>query len=308
MDIPASGRADHVARSARISASWREDRAYLLAAARRILADADGAEDVVAEAYARLSAQVEAVRDARGWLVVVVRRIALDRLRSAHRRLTTPVDPAESALDLAPASAASSDDPADRISLDDENRRALAAVLDWLTPGERAAFLVHDVFGLPFDDIGTLLGRTPGACRQLASRARRSIRDSPSGVTAAAPPPDPQLDLLVERFVAACAGGDVGGLAALLHEDVSGWAVRGGAVLGEARGAGRVSARAASLFGRRSPWSMVPFPLEDGAGVLVTRSGSPAGMIRLIVDAGVIEGLQATLLDDWSAGPVGRLD
>lgn len=299
MDIPAPGGVGHEMRSSRIAASWRDDHGYLLVTASRILGDEDGAEDVVAEAYARLSAQVEAVRDARGWLVVVVRRIAVDRLRSARLRLTTPVDPAESGLDLAaPAGTASVDDPADRISLDDENRRALAAVSDWLTPGERAAFLLHDVFGLPFDDVGALIGRTPVACRQLASRARRSIRASAPRTPAGTPPPDPRLDHLVERFVAACASGDVAGLATLLHEDVSGWAVRGGAVLGEAHGAGRVSAQAASLFGRRSPWSMVPFPLEDGTEVLVTREGSPTGIVRLVVADGVIEGLRATLLED----------
>lgn len=281
--------------SAQIATSWRDDRDYLLATASRILGDADGAEDVVAEAFTRLAAQPDAARDARGWLVVVVRRISLDRLRSAHLRLSEPADPTEPVLDLAGLGEAPAADPADRITLDDEIRRALALVLDRLTPGERAAFLLHDVFGLPFADVGLLVGRSSAACRQLASRARRSIRTSGSGVTERTPL-DPRLDQVAERFVAACTSGDVDGLAAVLHDDVSGWAVRAGVVLSEVNGVARVSAQAVAFFGPRSPWGMVPFPLEDGAAALVTRGGSPAGLIRLVTDDGLITGLHATLL------------
>lgn len=278
-------------RAAQVMASWRDDRAYLLATASRILADPAAAEDVVAEAYTRLTAQQDRVRDARGWLVVVVRRIAVDRLRSAHLRLSEPVDPTQPEADRAAV------DPADRAALDDEIRRALSVVLDRLTPGERAAFLLHDVFGLPFDDVGLLVGRSAAACRQLASRARRAIRASGSEAAEPTAPPDRRLDQVAERFVTACSNGDVDGLAALLCEDVSGWAMRGGTVLSEVHGVSRVSVLAVSFFGPRSRWGMVPFGLDDDAAVLITRDGEPAGVLRLIVgEDGLIGELRGVLL------------
>lgn len=278
-------------RAAQVADSWRDDRVYLLATASRILADPVAAEDVVAEAYARFAAQQDAVRDARGWLLVVVRRIAVDRLRSAHLRLSEPADPTEPKPDPAAV------DPADRVTLDDELRRALSVVLDRLTPGERAAFLLHDVFGLPFDDVGLLVGRSGAACRQLASRARRAIRVSDPEAAEPTPPLDRRLDRVAERFVTACSDGDVDGLAALLCEDVSGWAMRGGVVLSEVHGVDRVSARAVSFFGRRSRWGMVPFGLDDDAAVLITLGGAPAGVIRLIVgEDGLIGELRGVLL------------
>src|SRR4051812_17115845 len=155
----------------RIEAAWRDDRAYLTAIASRVLSDPSEAEDVVQDGFARLAVQpVEEIQDLRGWLVVVVRRLALDRLGSAYRRLSVPGDP-HTLEQQTPEPRAP--DPADRITLDDEVRRALGVVLDQLSPAERAAFLLHDVFGISFDRIAEFVGRTPSACRQLASRARR---------------------------------------------------------------------------------------------------------------------------------------
>ena len=205
----------------RITTAWRDDRAYVIAIASRILADPTEAEDVVQDAFARLAVQrVEEINDVRAWLVVVVRRLALDRIGSAHRRHSTPSDP----HDMPPGPPDVSPDPADRITLDDEVRRALGVVLDQLLPPERAAFLLHDVFGIPFDKIAEIVGRTPAASRQLASRARRSIRaDDPAAPHRTS---DPGLQAVVERFIAACAGEDLQALAQTLHPDVQGWAQR----------------------------------------------------------------------------------
>lgn len=101
-------------------------------------------------------------------------------------------------------------DPADRITLDDEVQLALALVLDRLTPPERTAFVLHDVFGFPFDAVGDLVGRTPAACRQLASRARARVQTGK-------PPGRSDVEItrqrvLAERFIAACAGGDISDL------------------------------------------------------------------------------------------------
>src|SRR5690606_1598015 len=149
--------------------------------------------------FARLALQrIEEIDDLRAWLVVVVRRIALDRLGSAYRRFSTP----SAALDAEPVPG-----PEDRISLDDEVRRALGVVLDRLSPAERTSFLLHDVFGVPFPEVAALVGRSPEACRQLASRARRALRQAEPIHRSASL--DPELVAVVDQFLAACSGGDL---------------------------------------------------------------------------------------------------
>lgn len=275
----------------RIAAASRDDRAYLLAVANRILADPAEAEDVVQDAFARLAAQqVGQIRDLRGWLVVVVRRLALDRIGSAHARLSAPHDPTEWSFDVA----ADAPDPADRITLDDEIRRALSVVLDQLTAGERAAFLLHDVFGIPFESVAEMVGRTPTACRQLASRARRAIRDS--GPTSDAPSADPNLRSVADSFIAACAGGDLDALARTLHPDVSGWATLGGERVGFDVGAERVAAGSLRYLGPQSGWVLAPLALDGGMAVLATRRGDPVALIRLLITDGRIEAIHTVLL------------
>lgn len=284
-------------REQELSAVWGDDRDYLFVTASRILRDDGEADEVVAEAFARLAAQpVDAVRDTRGWLIVVVRRLALDRLRSAHWRLSEPVDPTGPRMDLA-APDTGGVDPADRVTLDDEIRRALSVVVGRLTPGERAAFVLHDVFGVPFAEIGTLVGRSAAACRQLAARARATIRATDELETDRTPGPVRELDRVAERFAAACSDGDVDRLAALLHQDVSGWAMLHGAVFNEVHGRHGVSTGTVAFFGPRSPWGIVPFALDDAPAVLIARRGELRGLIRLDTDAsGLITGLRAVLI------------
>jgi RNA polymerase sigma-70 factor (ECF subfamily) len=275
----------------RIVTAWRDDRAYVVAIAARILADPTEAEDVVQDAFARLAVQrVEDINDVRAWLVVVVRRLALDRLGSAHRRLSSPSDPHE----LPPGPADGVPDPADRITLDDEVRRALGVVLDLLSPAERAAFLLHDVFGIPFDRIAEIVGRSPAACRQLASRARRSIR----GTDPETPrrDPDPELQEVVERFIAACAGDDLQALARTLHPEVSGWASVDGERVGWATGIDKVAVRMLFFWGPRSGSRLVPLPLDDGMAILATRAGEPVAVARLEFRDGLVLSLNAVLL------------
>lgn len=276
----------------RIAAAWRDDRAYVIAIASRILADPTEAEDVVQDAFARLAVQrVEDIQDLRGWLVVVVRRLALDRLGAAHRRLSTPSDPQTMPRGRQEEHAP---DPADRITLDDEVRRALGVVLDQLSPPERAAFLLHDVFGIPFDRIAEIVGRTPAACRQLASRARRSIRDSDPSTPRQAP--DPELQAVAERFAAACAGDDLEALARLLHPDVKGWATIDGETVGYGAGIDAIAVRGLFFLGPRSGWHITPMPLDDGLGLLATRDGEPTAVIRLDVRDGLVHSLHTVLL------------
>jgi RNA polymerase sigma-70 factor, ECF subfamily len=276
----------------RIAAAWRDDRAYLIAIASRILADPIEAEDIVQDAFARLAVQrIEEIEEPRGWLVVVVRRLALDRLGSAHRRLSRPSDPRTLALSGFEPQAP---DPADRITLDDEVRRALGVVLDQLSPAERAAFLLHDVFGISFERIAELVGRPPSACRQLASRARRSIRESePSAARIA---PDPELQAVVESFTAACSGGDLEALARTLHADVSGWATVDGRRVGFAEGIDAVAERLLFFLGPRSGCLLSPLPLDDGLAVVATRAGEPVAMVRLDVADDHVRSMHAVLL------------
>lgn len=196
----------------RLETAWHDHRAYLVNLAYQMLGDVGAAEDVVQEAFLRLSrTEADALDDVRGWLTVVAGRLCLDQLRSARVRLVTALEPDR---DVAVAH-----DPADKVTLDDEVSRALWEVLNRLSPGERVAFVLHDVFGVPFDEIAETVGRPVGTCRQLARRARAKI-------AADAPRPGAvsQADhrSVTDAFVTACANGELEALAALLDPTVWG--------------------------------------------------------------------------------------
>jgi RNA polymerase sigma-70 factor, ECF subfamily len=216
----------------RIAEAWRDHRQRLMDVAYRMLGTLSEAEDAVQEAYARLMRNgVDGIDDLRGWLVTVTSRVCLDQLRSAQSRRTSYVGPwlPEPVID-APALGI---DPADRITLDDSVRMALLVVLEQLSPAERTAFVLHDVFQMSFDDVATVVGRSPAACRKLASRARQHIE-------AEGEPARFQVDAaeqrrLVERFAAAANSGDLDALLEVLDPDVAGDADTGGLVPGAAR-------------------------------------------------------------------------
>jgi RNA polymerase sigma-70 factor, ECF subfamily len=199
----------------RLGRAWRDDHRYLLNVAFRVLGSISEAEDAVQEAFARLvDRDLDEIDDVRGWLTVVVTRLCFDQLRSAdrQRRSSTPLH------DVDPAPTRSMD-PADRITLDDEVRLALHIVMAQLTPAERIAFVLHDVFSYSFNAISEVLGRSPAACRQLASRARRTVDPTDAGrfsVEAA------EAHRVAERFIAACSTGDLDGMLAVMHPDCSG--------------------------------------------------------------------------------------
>jgi RNA polymerase sigma-70 factor (ECF subfamily) len=205
----------------RVEDAWAEHRPYLVNLAFRMLGDIREAEDVVSEAFARLLASDAAgIDDARGWLIVVTSRLCLDQIRSARRRLQRPqdLDAIESRL---PGSGPSFADPADRVTLDDRVRLALTVVLDRLTPAERVVFVLHDIFGLPFETVAETVGRTAQACRQLARRARIEIDSAATGTGVGA---DSKAHRLVtQRFIQACATGDLAGLLDALDPAAAGW-------------------------------------------------------------------------------------
>ena len=190
---------------------WRANRPYLIDLAYRMVGDVGVAEDIVQEAFSRL-VRMNDIEDERGWLIVVTSRLCLDHVRSARVRREQSAEWLEETPSLA--------DPADRVTLDDSVRLALFVVLERLSPAERVAFVLHDLFGMPFDTVADTLGKAPAACRQLARRARQKIEGAGPRF-----PVDAVLHREVtDRFIAAAANGDLDGLLAVLDPDVSGTA------------------------------------------------------------------------------------
>ena len=204
--------------------AWRRHRPYLINLAYQILGDVGEAEDVAQEAFLRLSrADLNEIEDVRAWLTVVAGRLCLDQVRSARARYERP---AEFGVEVAALNQSRRVDPADRVTLDDEVRAALLEVLHRLSPGERVSFVLHDVFAVPFDAIAETVGRPAGTCRQLARRARAKFAMAqPKSVDVSTA----EHQLVTEKFIAACANGDLQALAAVLDPTV--WGV--GTVLAE---------------------------------------------------------------------------
>jgi len=251
---------------------YEASRPRLRAMAYRMLGSLSDAEDAVQEGWMHASAAgAEGVANLEGWFTTIVARVCLDMLRSRKSRREDPLDP-----DEAVASMAAAEGPESEAMLADSVGLALLVVLDTLPPAERVAFVLHDTFGLPFDEIAGITGRSPAAARQLASRARRRIQgsepDAPAGARLA------RQRQVVEAFLAASRGGDLAGLIAVLDPDVvltsDGAAVPAG-VARTVRGAQAVArgARAAAMRSRYGRLALV-----NGAPGLVMAPGG-----RLVV-------------------------
>jgi RNA polymerase sigma-70 factor (ECF subfamily) len=202
---------------------WREHHRYVLDIAYRMLGSVSDAEDAVQEAYARLvRTGPEGIEDVRGWLVVVVTRLCLDQLRSSRNKRESSVGA------WLPEPVVENDlaDPADRITLDDSVRMAMLVVLERLTPAERGAFVLHDVFGFSFEDVANILGRSVEGSRQLASRARKRVHQE-TGPSRFEVDPD-ELRRIADRFITAATDGDVDALMDVLDPSVVGWTDTGG--------------------------------------------------------------------------------
>jgi len=278
--------------------AWREHRRHVLDVAFRMLGNLAGAEDVVQEAFARLAkADIDSIDDAGGWLVVVASRLCLDRLRSDRRHPTTP----DEALGDRPEGGAV--DPADRVTLDDSVRLALHLVLERLTAAERTVFVLHDVFQYPFEAIGEIVGRTPAACRQLASRARRAVRADEGRARFVVEPAEQRR--VTERFIAACAGGDLDGLLTLLDPDVSGEADVGGRIgVRVVTGRDPVAAGLLQFFGPTSQTTLLSLPAGLQAGVVALRRGRVVTLATLTIRDGRVVHIDA-LADTERLAPLG---
>ncbi|MEV4225144.1 sigma-70 family RNA polymerase sigma factor [Nonomuraea sp. NPDC049725] len=196
----------------RLAGLFEEHRGGLRAVAYRMLGSVSEADDAVQEAWLRLSrSDVSGVDNLGAWLTTVVARLCLNMLRARRTRREDPLE----AQSGPAAGLTGGADPEEEAVLADSVGVALLVVLDRLSPAERLAFVLHDLFAVPFEDIAVMLERTPQAVRQLASRARRRVRGG------AAPRPDaPQRRRVVEAFLAATRGGDFEALVKLLHPDV----------------------------------------------------------------------------------------
>lgn len=190
---------------------FEEQRSYLMAVAYRMLGNRAEAEDAVQEAWLRYAQQTEEIRDPRGWLTTVTARICLDQLNSARVRRTAYPGEWLPAFVIEPDA-----DPADRAELSDQVSVALLVVLERLTPEQRVAFVLHDAFAVPFDEVAAVLDSTPAAARQHASRARKAVADGNIRHTAGLA----EQRRVLDAFLAAAQSGDMRTLAAVLAPDV----------------------------------------------------------------------------------------
>jgi RNA polymerase sigma-70 factor (ECF subfamily) len=253
-----------------------EQRPRLRAVAYRILGSLTEADDAVQDAWLRLSrGDSDQIDNLAGWLTTVTARICLNVLRARHNHREEPL---ESYLPEPIVSTGPGADPEHDALLADQVGIALQVVLEALPPAERLAFVLHDMFGVPFGEIATMVQRSPDATRQLASRARRRVRS-------AAPAPDPDLASqrrVVDAFFAASRSGDFDALVALLHPDAVLRNHRRDGVI-EVHGAER-GARGAMIAGNRD-YDVRPALINGAAGVIAFQRGKPVAVLAFTVVA-----------------------
>jgi RNA polymerase sigma-70 factor (ECF subfamily) len=263
-----------------LAAPFEEHRDHLRSVAYRMLGSLSEADDAVQEAWLRLHrAGASGVENLRGWLTTVVSRVCLDMLRSRRSRREEPLDAQPDR-----AAGAGVGDPESEAAMADSVGLALLVVLDTLAPAERLAFVLHDLFALPFEEIAGIVGRSPAAARQLASRARRRVQGAPA--------PDADLTRqrgLVEAFLAALRGGDLAALVAVLDPDV---VVRADRTVAppdgrETRGAADW-ARQAVQFSRAAQGAVVPALIDGEMGLALAPGGRVLRVLRFTIDGGRI--------------------
>lgn len=280
------------------------ERRHLLALGYRMLGTVAEAEDAVQETYARWYRLTPAERDAiaspRAWLTRVASRVCLDVLGSARVRRESYVGPwlpepvpssafgaagsRAGAVDPVAGTGAAPVDPLDRVTLDESISTALLVVLEAMTPAERVAFVLHEVFALPFDEIAGIVGRSPAACRQLAASARRRVRAGRERAV-----PRAEHDRVVAAFGRAAAGGDLAALVAVLDPQVVLTSDGGGRVSAARRpvhGADNVARFVLGLAAKFPDALLLPCETADGLGFAVRQEGAVTGVFTLSVRDG----------------------
>jgi RNA polymerase sigma-70 factor (ECF subfamily) len=261
---------------------FEEHRTHLRAVAYRMLGSLSEADDAVQDAWLRLSRSDAAeIENLGGWLTTVVARVSLNTLRSRRARREQPLGPhvPDPIVDRADGT-----DPEHEALLADSVGLALLVVLETLTPAERLAFVLHDMFSVPFDEVAPILERSPQAARQLASRARRRV-------SGAAPPPDADLGRqrkVVDAFIAAAREGDFDALVAVLDPDIVLRADAGAIsrLSREVHGAENVASQAV-MFSRLD-LEMHPALINGAAGIVATKDGRPFSVMACTVRDGKV--------------------
>jgi RNA polymerase sigma-70 factor, ECF subfamily len=264
-----------------LAEQFEENRTHLKAVAYRMLGSLGEADDAVQEAWIRLSrSDADEIQDLRAWLTTVVARISLNMLRSRKRRREESMDLRMPEPIVDPVDGT---DPEHEALLADSVGLALLVVLETLKPPERLAFVLHDMFGIRFEEIGQILDRSPQAARQLANRARKKVR-------AARTEPDPNLDAqreVVDAFLAAARDGDFERLVAVLDPDVVSRGDFGpGVPTREARGAEAVASNA--IMFQRLGLEVRPALINGAVGAVSMRDGKPFSIGAVTVRNGKI--------------------
>ncbi|MGN6126676.1 MAG: sigma-70 family RNA polymerase sigma factor [Humibacter sp.] len=270
-----------------LAARFEEHRVRLHHLAYRMLGSDSEADDAVQDAWLRLSRTDDTdIDNLGGWLTTVVSRICLNMLRSRATRGETEYDDALPDPVVEPVAGAG--DPESSAQLSDAVETALLLVLDRLTPAERVAFVLHDTFDVPFEQIGELLGREPGAARQLASRARRRVRadtgasDAQHGVSGRR---------IVDAFFAAARGGDFDQLVSILAPDAVLHVDGGSSATVIVRGGARIASRA-MMFANPDA-QLRPVLIDGRPGVLVMVNGRPFSLMAFRVEGDRVVGIDA---------------
>ena len=274
-----------------------QERRHLMALAFRMLGTVAEAEDAVQETYTRWYRMSQNDRDAivvpRAWLTRVASRVCLDVLASARVRHEQYVGPWLPEPVPLTAFAENEPDPLDRVTLDESISTALLVVLEAMTPAERVAFVLHDVFALPFAEIGEIVGRSPAACRQLATSARRRVDQRRARQV-----PRSEHDAVVKAFAAASRNGDLQALVTALDPAV---VLRsdGGGVVTAARnpvfGSDRVARFLLGVLQKNDRMEVLEQDTPDGLGFAIWEEGRIIGVVTLEVVGGRIAEVRMVL-------------
>jgi RNA polymerase sigma factor (sigma-70 family) len=262
-----------------LASRFEEHRPHLRAVAYRMLGSLPDADDALQNAWVRVNGSgTDEVQNLEAWLTTIVARVCLNMLRS---RASHPEEPLQTFVPDPIVSLDGNFDPVEEVLLADSVGLALQVVIDTLAPAERLAFVLHDMFDLPFEEIAPMVGRTPQAARQLASRARRRVK----GAEVPAPERDRgRQRAVVDAFFAAGRAGDFDALIALLHPDVVARSDSGPSHPERStviRGAEAVAGRA--RLGAALGAEILPVFLNGTAGVVVTVGGQPFSVMAFTV-------------------------
>ncbi|WP_141577305.1 RNA polymerase sigma factor SigJ [Actinomadura sp. WMMA1423] len=273
----------------RLDEEWADHRPAVFGAAYRITGSVADAEDITQDVWLRASAResLDDVRDLRAWLVTVAARRAYDVLGSARARRVDYVGP------WLPEPLLTGPDAAEPVLVDETAGTAMLVVMEELSPPERVAFVLHQAFEVPYEQIADVLGRSAGACRQLASRARRKI----AAALPARPAPARERDRVLEAFRSAYERGDEAALLALLDPDATYTTDGGGRVFAARKviaGAGRV-ATALLRVGARNTFRLEFAEVNGRRELLVRRDGRPAAVDTVEVAGGRITAIRRVL-------------